>query len=91
MEFCIIIWLTPSDIRTKVRIVSGSSRNGNKYATGKTWYGTEHLFGPETIYSEADKTFIFARKENGYSGYTIELILQQFGNLRTQKIQKSEW
>ena len=62
-----------------------------KYATGKTWYGTEHLFGPETIYSEADKTFIFARKENGYSGFTIELILQQFGNLRTQRIPKSDW
>ena len=62
-----------------------------KYATGKTWYGTEHLFGPETIYSKANKTFIFTREANGYSGYTIELILQQHGNLKTQQIPKSDW
>lgn len=62
-----------------------------KYATGKTWYGTEHLFGPETIYSKANKTFTFSEEVNGYSGYTIELILQQFGNLRTQRIPKSDW
>lgn len=62
-----------------------------KYATGKTWYGTEHLFGPETMYSKANKTFIFTREANGYSGYTIELILQQRGNLRTQRIPKSDW
>ena len=62
-----------------------------KYATGKTWYGKEHLFGPETIYSKANKTFIFSREVNGYLGYTIELILQQGGNLRTQSIPKSDW
>ena len=62
-----------------------------KYATGKTWYGKEHLFGPETIYSKASKTFTFAREVDGYSGYTIELILQLHGNLRTHRIPKSDW
>ena len=62
-----------------------------KYATGKTWYGTEHLFGPKTTYSKANKTFTFTREGNRYSGYTIELILQPHGNLRTQRMPKSEW
>jgi len=32
-----------------------------KYAAGDTWYGYEHLFGPDTAYSKADETFYFKR------------------------------
>lgn len=31
-----------------------------KYATGEIWYGEKYLFGKNTQYSEADKTFEFA-------------------------------
>jgi hypothetical protein len=32
-----------------------------KYASGDTWYGYDHLFGPDTTYTKADETFIFSR------------------------------
>ena len=32
-----------------------------KYASGDTWYGYDHLFGPETTYTKADETFVFSR------------------------------
>lgn len=57
-----------------------------KYATGATWYGEQYLFGPTTHYSEADKTFEFARSGNQISGYTVELIKQRSGNLHTKSI-----
>ncbi len=57
-----------------------------RYATGKTWYGTKHLFGPETAYAKADEPFDFTFNGYQYSGYTVELILQTGGNLRTSSI-----
>jgi hypothetical protein len=62
-----------------------------KYATGKQWYGTAYLFGPETSYSKADSKFTFSFDGYQYSGYTVELIMQQNGNLRTSGIQPSQW
>lgn len=62
-----------------------------KYATGKRWYGTTYLFGPETSYSKADSIFTFSFDGGQYSGYTVELIMQQNGNLRTSGIQPSQW
>lgn len=62
-----------------------------KYASGEKWYGEKYLFGPETIYSKADKKFEFVESLDGYSGYTIELILQSDGNLRTKKIAPEQW
>lgn len=32
-----------------------------KYASGSTWYGYEHLFGPKTSYSKADQIFEFKK------------------------------
>jgi hypothetical protein len=57
-----------------------------KYATGKTWYGESHLFGPDTAYSEADKNFFFSELGGQINGYTVQLIRQQGGNLQTRKI-----
>lgn len=62
-----------------------------KYATGVTWYGDQHLFGPATQYSEADKTFEFTRVGNQIGGFTVELIRQQAGNLHTKRIQAGQF
>ena len=62
-----------------------------RYAAGETWYGPEHLFGPDTIYSEADAMFNFTEDYSGYSGYTVELILQTGGNLSTRTIDASRF
>lgn len=55
-------------------------------AVGKTWYGERFLFGPNTVYSKADKIFDFKVKGNDVQGYTVELFLQTHGNLSTSKI-----
>jgi len=57
-----------------------------RYAAGTTWYGLTDLFGPDTVYAKALDILDF-RIENGqYSGYTVELILQEGGNLDTQPV-----
>lgn len=62
-----------------------------KYAAGTKWYGYKHLFGPETSYSKADKTFRFER--NGYqvTGYTITLYTVLHGNLQTLAIRPEDF
>jgi hypothetical protein len=62
-----------------------------KYASGEQWYGEKYLFGPNTIYTKADESFDFRETNNGYSGYTVELILQRDGNLTTSSIPSSLW
>jgi hypothetical protein len=62
-----------------------------KYATGTTWYGTSGLFGPDTRYSETDKTFTFTSFGNQINGYTIELIRQHGGNLHTKSISANQF
>ncbi len=57
-----------------------------RYASGKQWYGTGYLLGPETTYSKADRNFTFGFDGYQYNGYSIELIMQQNGNLRTSGI-----
>lgn len=62
-----------------------------KYAIGETWYGYLHYFGPDTIYSKADKVFKF--EKNGYqvSGYTITLKNIVGGNLHTSRINSAQF
>ena len=62
-----------------------------KYTTGKNWYGEKYLFGPDTSYSKADKTFVFSNENGNISGYTVELFRQTNGNLRTKSISKNDW
>jgi hypothetical protein len=62
-----------------------------KYATGSTWYGKEHLFGADTSFSEADKTFEFSVQGNQISGYTVQLIRQRGGNLHTKSISANQF
>ena len=62
-----------------------------RYAVGDKWYGREHLFGPHTSYARCDESFRFYRTSTGYQGYTVELYLQQFGNLETEDISRDEF
>ncbi len=57
-----------------------------KYAYGTTWYGLDHLFGPETVYNLAEDQFEFYREGSYVQGVRVELILQQYGNLSTTTI-----
>ena len=57
-----------------------------KYAVGKIWYGTKHLFGPNTACSKADERFDFRQTGYQVSGFTVELYLQVNGNLETDPI-----
>ena len=62
-----------------------------RYAAGDAWYGYEHLFGPATGYSKADKLFDF--RDTGYevSGYTVTLYKVPNGNLHTSSIRANEF
>lgn len=62
-----------------------------RYATGKTWYGEEHLFGPNTAFNEAEKEFVFEDQGNQVSGFTVELIKQRSGNLHTRKLTATQF
>jgi hypothetical protein len=62
-----------------------------RYASGETWYGYEYLFGPETSYSKADKTFTFEVIGNQVSGFTITLYKVAHGNLHTSAIRPTDF
>lgn len=62
-----------------------------KYASGKNWYGDEYLFGQSTAYAKANQTFNFSFDGYQYNGYTIELIQQVNGNLKTDPINKNQF
>lgn len=62
-----------------------------KYASGAQWYGTKDYFGNDTVFSKADEVFFFRRTSDGYEGYTVELILQKYGNLHTSGISKNNF
>ena len=62
-----------------------------KYANGIHWYGHKYLFGPDTSVSMAEARFDFTQDTEGYNGHTIELILQENGNLNTKRLRKEEF
>ena len=62
-----------------------------KYASGEQWYGPKNLFGPETTYAKADQNFNFRFDGYQYTGYTVELIEQINGNLKTSNIDQSQF
>ena len=61
-----------------------------KVAAGKTWYGTEHLFGRDTLCSVCDGQFEFTvrteTEREVFTSETITLIEQTNGNLETRPI-----
>lgn len=61
------------------------------YATGDDWYGIDLLFWEKTQYFKAEDIFEFY-EENGYvNGWTVELYLQNNGNLSTEEISADEF
>lgn len=62
-----------------------------KYAHGDTWYGTKYLFGDDTSYAKADRTFEFECYSDMCTGYTVELIRQLNGNLSTTTLDPSQF
>jgi hypothetical protein len=62
-----------------------------KYACGQKWYGTTHLFGPDTTYSKAPNPVSFYVEGNRVHGYSITLYKVPNGNLRTESISASEF
>jgi hypothetical protein len=65
-----------------------------KYAAGPSWCSEDELFGNDII-STANDEFLFERHYTGdgysTSAWTVELILQPGGNLRTHRISRSEF
>lgn len=64
-----------------------------RYASGQTWRGTRHLFGPGTLtnYGEAESVFDFHISAGYIKGYTVELVPQVGGNLRTRPIKPGQF
>jgi hypothetical protein len=62
-----------------------------RYASGEAWYGYKYLFGPDTVYSKADKVFAFEVVDNRVRGYRITLYKVPNGNLHTRTIKPAEF
>lgn len=62
-----------------------------RWANGETWYGDRYLFGEETTYAEANDTFNFEIVANRITGWTVELIKQEHGNLTDRRIRPEQW
>ncbi|WP_125925600.1 hypothetical protein [Halomonas aestuarii] len=61
------------------------------YASGDTWYGNTHLFGPDTAYSKSDSQFNFQLQGNQYMGYTVSLYRVSNGNMNTRSIPRESF
>jgi hypothetical protein len=62
-----------------------------RYASGHQWYGYEEYFGAGTVYMRCDDRFDFTKDAAGYTGYTVELILQEDGNLETESMRPEDF
>ena len=62
-----------------------------RYAAGGEWYGSLLDFGPTASYYRSPELFEFTSSNSQYLGYTVELVLQQGGNLRTTRIDPEEF
>ena len=61
------------------------------YATGESWYGPDYLFGEETRRYQCEGTFDFYDDGEYYQGWTLELYLQDNGNMDSDPIDASQW
>lgn len=77
--------------RIEVSVPIGEYRM--RYASGQVWRGPVHWFGPGSMTSlaEAQSTFEFKASGDYINGYTVELIRQSEGNLRTRSIDRSKF
>ena len=77
--------------RLEIDVPLGSYRM--RYASGSTWRGTMYFFGPGdlTNYSEAQTILRFEISDGYIKGHSVELILQQGGNLSTRRLHASDF
>lgn len=61
------------------------------YATGETWYGPDELFGEDTRRYKCEGTFDFYSDGEYYQGWTLELYLQENGNMDSDPVDENEW
>lgn len=61
------------------------------YATGEDWYGTDLLFWNDTSYYKAEEIFEFYDDGEYVNGWTVELYLQNNGNMETSPIDPDEF
>lgn len=59
--------------------------------TGDVWYGPEYLFGEDTRRYQCEGTFRFYDDGEYYQGWTLELYLQDNGNMDSDPIDASDW
>jgi len=94
----VIDWMTKAEVMTafvrggqpfETKVPLGSYEI--RYAAGQSWYGSILDFGEIASYSRCDDRFDFTQTLGGYNGYTIELILQQNGNLQTDVISAEDF
>lgn len=94
----VLDWNTKSEILTafirggepfEVQVPVGSYEI--RYASGQSWYGPILDFGLGASYLRCDDRFDFVSTVDGYNGYTIQLILQRNGNLRTDQLSADQF
>lgn len=61
------------------------------YAYGNTWYGTDNLFGKDTVRKKCDTTLSFYKDSDGYSGYTLTLYPVSNGNMDTSIVKEADF
>ena len=61
------------------------------FATGKTWYGIDDLFGEDTVYRKCDSTFSFTDNYESYSGWTVTLYPVVDGNMDTVTVSETDF
>ena len=57
-----------------------------RYASGETWYGPEHLYGPRTRYAEGGDPLAFSQSGNMVYGNSVTLYTVLGGNFDTKNI-----
>ena len=80
-----VVFIRNGETATRLQVPAGTYEV--RYASGETWYGDTHLFGPTTSYSKAGSLFSFG----GGDGYTLELYKQLNGNLHTNTIRPEDF
>lgn len=58
-----------------------------KYASGKTWYGEDDLFGPETVYQKDEDSWTFTSDQY----WTLTMQATENGNVHTEGIDEDEF
>jgi len=61
------------------------------YAYGKTWYGKEKRFGPDTVFCTSDEYLDFYTDDSTTYGHTLSLILQTYGNFDSRNIKEADF